>query len=285
MQKFIGTGVALVTPFSQQLAVDFQGLKELLEHIMDSQVRYLVVHGSTGEAATTTSSEKQEVLTFIQRHNAKKLPIVYGWGGNDTRAMLQELEDITFQGVDAVMVASPYYNKPSQEGIEKHYTLLADACPVPVLLYNVPARTGSNIEAATTLQLSQHPNIIGIKEASGDITQCIEIAQNKPDDFLLISGDDLLTLPLMAMGGAGVITTVGNVMPKAMSNMVELASQGNLTEARAYMQTIWPACEFIGQAGNPVGTKQLLSELNLCGHYVRLPLVGPSSIPTPDVSF
>lgn len=172
MEKFIGTGVSLVTPFNQQLAVDFQGLKKLLAHILDSQIRYLVVHGTVGETATTTPAEKQEILAFVQKHNSKKLPIIYGLGGNDTQSMLRTMENTILQGVDAVMVVSPYYNKPSQEGIKKHYTLLADECPVPLLLYNVPARTGSNIEAATTLKLSQHPNIMGIKEASGNLPQC-----------------------------------------------------------------------------------------------------------------
>ena len=271
--KFIGTGVALVTPFDDKLRVDFQGLEKLLAHIADSQVRYLVVHGTTGEAATTTPAEKKEILAFIQAHNPKQLPIVYGMGGNNTQAVLQTMAATDLQGVDAVMVVSPYYNRPSQEGIYEHYQVIADGCPVPLLLYNVPARTGSNMHAATTLRLSAHPNIIGIKEAAGDLVQCMEIARNKADDFLLISGEDMLTLPILAVGGVGVIATVANGFPQTMSQMVELGLQSNFTAARSHAWSLLPLCRLISQAGNPVGTKQLLAALSVCHHHVRLPLV------------
>jgi len=275
-QKFTGTGVALVTPFDGQLQVDYQGLERLLAHIADSQVRYLVVHGTTGEAATTTPEEQKEILAFIQTHNPKRLPLVLGFGGNNTQAVLQAIDTTDWQGIDAFMVASPYYNKPSQEGIYEHYKAVADACPVPVLLYNVPTRTGSNIAASTTLRLSKHPNIFGIKEASGDLVQCMEIAQEKADDFLLISGEDMLTLPILAIGGSGVISTVANGFPKTMSRLVESGLQGNFTAARPHVWLLSPACQFISQAGNPVGTKQLLSALDICSPHVRLPLVTAS---------
>lgn len=278
-KKLTGTGVALVTPFNDQLQVDYQGLEQLLAHIADSQVRYLVVHGTTGEAATTTPEEQKEILAFIQAHNPKQLPLVLGFSGNNTQVVLQAIATTDWQGIDAAMVASPYYNKPSQEGIYEHYKAVADACPVPVLLYNVPARTGSNIAATTTLRLGKHPNIIGVKEASGDLVQCIEIAQGKADDFLLISGEDMLTLPILAIGGSGVISTVANGFPKTMSRLVGLGLRGNFEAARPHVWSLSPACQFIGQAGNPVGTKQLLGALGICSPHVRLPLVtAPSTL-------
>jgi len=272
-QKFIGTGVALVTPFDDKLRVDFQGIAKLLTHIADSQVSYLVVHGTTGEAATTTLEEKKEILAFIQAHNPKQLPIVLGIGGNNTQAILHAINNTDLQGVEAVMVASPYYNKPSQEGIYEHYTAIADTCPVPLLLYNIPARTGSNVHAATTLRLSTHPNILGIKEASGDLVQCMEIAKNKTDDFLLISGEDVLTLPMIAIGAVGVISTIANGFPQTMHRIVDLALRGNNAVARLHAWSLLPLNKLIHQAGNPVGTKQLLAALRICQNYVRLPLV------------
>lgn len=276
--KLIGTGVALVTPFNEQLQVDFQGLEKLLTHIADSEVRYLVVHGTTGEAATTTLEEQKAILEFIQAHNPQQLPLVLGISGNSTQGVLQAITDMNWQGIDVVMVASPYYNKPSQEGIYEHYKTIADASPVPVLLYNVPARTGSNIDANTTLRLSTHANIIGIKEASGDLVQCMKIAQQKQDDFLLISGEDMLTLPILAIGGAGVISTVANGLPKTMGQLVELGLQGNFAAARPHAWSLTSACQFINKAGNPVGTKQLLASLGICQPHVRLPLVAAASV-------
>lgn len=278
-KKFIGTGVALVTPFDAKLNVDFQGLQRLLDHIANSKVSYLVVHGTTGEAATTTPEEKKEILSFVRAHNTNNLPIVYGIGGNNTHEVINTIKNTPFQGIDAVLSASPYYNKPSQEGIYQHYKAIAEVCPVPILLYNVPSRTGTNMTAATTLRLSKHPNIIGIKEASGDLLQCMEIAKGKHSDFLIISGDDILTLPIMAAGAVGVISTVANGFPKIMSHMVDLALQGNGAAARPHAWALLPIDRLIGQAGNPVGTKQLLAALGICKNYVRLPLVtAPASL-------
>ena len=278
-KKFIGTGVALVTPFDAKLNVDFQGLQRLLDHIANSKVSYLVVHGTTGEAATTTPEEKKEILSFVRAHNTNNLPIVYGIGGNNTHEVINTIKNTPFQDIDAVLSASPYYNKPSQEGIYQHYKAIAEVCPVPILLYNVPSRTGTNMTAATTLRLSKHPNIIGIKEASGDLLQCMEIAKGKHSDFLIISGDDILTLPIMAAGAVGVISTVANGFPKTMSHMVDLALQGNGAAARPHAWALLPIDRLIGQAGNPVGTKQLLAALGICKNYVRLPLVtAPASL-------
>ena len=275
--KLIGTGVALVTPFDDAWQVDFQGLEKLLCHIADSQVRYLVVHGTTGEAATTTLAEKAAILQFIQAHNPKKLPIVYGMGSNNTSDVLRTLQATDLSGVEAVLSVTPYYNRPSQEGLYQHYIALAEASPVPLLLYNVPARTGVNMQAATTLRLSTHPNIVGIKEASGDLVQCLEIAQAKPENFLLIAGDDLLTLPMMALGAVGVIATVANSHPQAMSQLVEAALQHDFASARGCVQTLLQPCKFISEAGNPVGTKELLATLGICQQHVRLPLVSSST--------
>jgi len=271
-KKFIGTGVALVTPFDKNLNVDFQGLQKLLVHITDSKVRYLVVHGTTGEAATTTSEEKRAILSFIHAHNPNNLPIVCGIGGNNTREVINTIKNTDFQGIDAVLSTSPYYNKPSQEGIYQHYIAIAKACPVPVLLYNIPARTGTNMTAATTLQLGKHPNIIGIKEASGNLLQCMEIAKGKHDDFLIISGEDMLTLPMIAIGASGVISTVANGFPKTMTHTVDLALQGNDAAARPHTWALLPLAKLIDRAGNPVGTKQLLAALGICQNHVRLPL-------------
>jgi 4-hydroxy-tetrahydrodipicolinate synthase len=276
--KFIGTGVALVTPFDENLTVDFQGLKNLLIHIADSKVCYLVVHGTTGEAATTTPKEKKEILSFIHAHNPKNLPIVCGIGGNNTREVINTIKKTDFQGIDAVLSASPYYNKPSQEGIYQHYIAIAEACPVPILLYNIPARTGTNMTAVTTLRLSKHPNIVGIKEAAGDLLQCMEIAKGKHGDFLIISGEDMLTLPMIAAGAAGVISTLANGFPKTMTHVVDLVLQGDNVAARPYTWSLLPLNRLIGQAGNPVGTKQLLTALGICQNYVRLPLVAAPTL-------
>lgn len=272
-KKFIGTGVALVTPFDKKLNVDFQGLQKLLEHIADSKVRYLVVHGTTGEAATTTPEEKKAILSFVQAYNTNHLPIVYGIGGNNTHEVINTIKNTHFEGIDAVLSASPYYNKPSQEGIYRHYKAIAEECPVPILLYNIPARTGTNMTATTTLRLSEHPNIIGIKEASGNLLQCIEIAKGKQDDFFIIAGEDMLTLPMIAIGAVGVISTIANGFPKTMNHVVNFALQGYNTAARSHTWTLLPIDRLIGRVGNPVGTKQLLAVLGICQNYVRLPLV------------
>ena len=277
-KKISGTGVALVTPFNKELQVDFSGLQKLLEHIAHSRVRYLVVHGTTGEASTTTSEEKSAILSFIQAHNPNNLPVVYGIGGNNTHEVVETIKNTPLAGTDAVLVTSPYYTRPSQEGIYQQYRTVAEACPVPILLYNSPARTGSNMTAVTTLRLSKHPNIIGIKEASGDLLQCLEIARDKHDDFLIIAGEDMLTLPMIATGAVGTISAIANAFPRTMSQLVDTALQSNDAAARAYTGALLPIASLISRAGNPVGTKQLLAVLGICQHYVRLPLVTVPSL-------
>src|SRR6267142_2031476 len=207
MKKFTGTGVALVTPFHQDGSIDFSSLKKLLVHT-SAGVDYFVVMGTTGESATLAKEKKKEILQFVIKNNPKKLPLVYGIGGNNTAAVLEEIEYTNFKGISAILSVSPYYNKPSQEGIRRHFKKIADASPLPVILYNVPGRTSSNLTSETTLKLAQNKNIVGIKEASGNLEQGMKIARSKSKDFLLISGDALLTLPLYAIGGVGVISVL-----------------------------------------------------------------------------
>jgi 4-hydroxy-tetrahydrodipicolinate synthase len=272
IEKLRGTGVALVTPFNAKLQVDFEGLAKLLQLNTAARVNYWVVHGTTGEAATTSRTEKKEILEFIQDNNPNNIPIVYGLGGNNTTDVLSHIKGIDFNGIDAILSVSPYYNRPSQEGIYLHYKALADACPVPILLYNVPRRTGSNIDPKTVIRLSNHPNIIGIKEASGNLVSCIEIAREKPENFLLISGEDDLTVPIMSIGGVGVISTLANAFPKQMAAMVQAALNKDFGLAVEHQFELLPLHQLITQGGNPVATKQMLAILGICKNHVRLPL-------------
>lgn len=274
--KFSGTGVALITPFKENSEIDFEALHRLLEHVSQGGVDYLVVMGTTGESVTVSEIEKREVLAFIKAHNARKLPIMYGLGSNHTSEVVEQMRHIEWQGIDAVLSVSPYYNKPSQKGIYEHYTAIADACPAPVVLYNVPGRTQSNILAATTLHLAAHPNIIGIKEASGDLVQCMEIARHKPEDFLLISGDDLLTLPMVSFGAVGVISVLANAFPSVFTRMVNEALSHNPEASSRHLFRFLSINPLLYEEGNPVGLKQVLQALGICRNYVRLPLASAS---------
>lgn len=270
MNDFRGTGVAMVTPMNADESVDFQGLENLVAHI-GPHVDYFVVMGTTGEIATITVEEAQEVLAVVKAQNQWDKPIMYGIGGNDTNKLIKEIERTDFSDIDAVLSVSPYYNKPSQRGIIKHFTALADASPKPIVLYNVPGRTGSNLTASTSLELAQHENIIGIKEASGDIAQCMEIAYRMPDDFLLISGDDLMTPQIIAMGGVGVISVIANAYPKEFSQAVNLSLEGkNLEAVRAFGHFL-EVNPHLYQEGNPVGIKVCLEEMGVCSAAVRIP--------------
>ncbi|GHN00920.1 4-hydroxy-tetrahydrodipicolinate synthase [Cytophagales bacterium WSM2-2] len=275
MKKLFGTGVALVTPFHANGAIDFNSLKKLLAHTAKG-VNYYVVMGTTGESATMNKEEKKEVLKFVIKNNPKKLPVVYGIGGNNTAAVLEEIEATNFRGVSAILSVSPYYNKPSQEGIYQHFKKVADTSPVPVILYNVPGRTSSNLSADTTLRLAQHKNIIGVKEASGNLEQCMKIAKDKPANFLLISGDDLLTVPICSVGGVGVISVLANAFPDIFRKMTEAALAGNYTKARTEVFKLLEINGPMYEEGNPTGVKYLLSLLKVCGADVRLPVVQPS---------
>lgn len=272
MEKLAGTGVALATPFTSSLEVDYEGLKKLLDYTADGGVDYYVVQGTTGESATTTENEKARILRFVKENNKKGLPVIYGLGGNNTSQLLEYLQEADLNGVDAILSVSPAYNKPSQEGIYRHYITLADHSPVPLIMYNVPGRTSSNITAETILRLSQHPRIIGIKEASGDLGQCMEIAKGKPESFLLISGDDLLTLPMMSIGAVGVISVLANGFPAIFQKIVHEALKENYAEARKAAFALLKINPLMYKEGSPGGIKEVLKVKAICGNYVRLPL-------------
>jgi 4-hydroxy-tetrahydrodipicolinate synthase len=276
MKKLYGTGVALVTPFDQNLQVDFKALKKLLKHTAKG-VDYYVVMGTTGESATITAEEKKQVLEFVISNNEAKLPIVYGIGGNNTAEVCHALQTTNLKGVDAILSVSPYYNKPSQEGIYQHFTAVADASPLPILLYNVPGRTSSNLTAETTLRLAAHKNIVGIKEASGNIEQCMRIVKGMPRDFLLISGDDMLTVPIYALGGKGVISVLANAYPVIFKKMKDFAFDNNFAKANQEQFKLLDSNGPMYEESNPVGLKSLLAEIGICSNTVRLPLIAASA--------
>ncbi|MGK7391559.1 MAG: 4-hydroxy-tetrahydrodipicolinate synthase [Candidatus Cyclobacteriaceae bacterium M2_1C_046] len=276
MNKLHGTGVALVTPFDEKGNIDFDGLLNLLRHTAREGVDYYVVLGTTGESATLSGAEKAEVLQFVKENNENNLPIVYGMGGNNTSAILEQLDNTNWDKVDAILSVSPYYNKPSQEGIYQHYTAIADKSPVPVILYNVPGRTGSNISAATTLRLAKHKNIVGIKEASGNLEQAMEISSGMPKDFMLISGDDMLTLPLISIGTVGVISVLANPFAGIFKAIFTATGTGDYKKAREEAFKLLEINPLMYSEGNPVGVKQALKELGVCRNTTRLPLVPAS---------
>ena len=270
---FHGTGVALVTPFTPDLAVDYAGWRHLLDFCIEGGVNYLVVNGTTGESPTTTADERKELLRTAVEHVAGRVPLVYGIGSNDTVAAEELLRTTDLTGVSAILSASPAYNKPSQAGLVVHYTRLADASPLPIILYNVPGRTASNLTAETTLRLAQHPNIIGIKEASGLMEQCLAIAARKPKDFLLLSGDDMLTPALIACGGEGIISVLANAFPKRFAELTSAALAGDFATARQGLFHLLPLNPLMYEESNPVGVKAALEALGVCGPAVRLPLL------------
>jgi 4-hydroxy-tetrahydrodipicolinate synthase len=276
MKKLHGTGVALVTPFTKTLEVDYAALKRLLRHTAKG-ADYYVVMGTTGEAATCSAEEKNKVLDFIKENNSSNLPIVYGVGGNNTQHVVQDIQATDFEGVTALLSVSPYYSKPSQQGIIQHFQVVADASPIPVILYNIPGRTASNLTAETTLKLAEHQNIIGTKEASGNLEQCMKISKYMPKDFLLISGDDMQTVALYAIGGKGVISVLANAFPQVFRKMKEYSFAKQYDKASQQLFKLLEINAPMYEEGNPVGVKYLLEELGVCGSYVRLPLVQASS--------
>jgi 4-hydroxy-tetrahydrodipicolinate synthase len=271
-----GTGTALVTPFNAELSIDYASFEKVLAFNAASGIDYFVVNGTTGEAATTNKKEKRDLLKFILDHNPKNLPVVYGTGGYDTIDIIEHVNDMDWTGVDALLSVSPYYNRPSQAGIVAHYEAIADACPVPVVLYNVPKRTGVNMTAATTLKLSEHDNIVGVKEASGKFGQIVDIIAGKPDDFLLISGDDMCTIPMIALGAVGVISVLANAFPEEMSGMVRSALNGDYEQARSYLKKLSKINPYMYSEASPVGVKEALRLKGICESHVRLPLLPPS---------
>jgi 4-hydroxy-tetrahydrodipicolinate synthase len=275
--KLRGTGVALVTPFNPQGEIDFAGLGKVIDHSIKGGVEYLVSLGTTGESVVLSKEEKQEVLKFTVAHNAGRVPVVAGFGGNNTAELIKDIKAQDFRGIDAILSVSPYYNKPTQQGIIAHYKAVAAASPLPILLYNVPGRTGSNIAAATALQLArEESNIIGIKEASGDFTQAMQLVKNAPEDFLVISGDDNITLGLIAYGFHGVISVVGQAFPTIFTEMVRKALAGNFNEAKALHYKLNDITDMLFAEGNPGGVKFALELQGVCESHLRLPLVSIS---------
>lgn len=274
MNKFKGTGVALVTPFRKEGEVDFNALQKLVEFQIENGVNYLVVQGTTGESVTLTDEEKVSVLEYIIDVTKNRVPIVLGVGGNNTSNVVQQIKKFNSYRIDAYLSVSPYYNKPSQAGIVAHYGQIAQATDKPIILYNVPGRTGSNMTAETTLTLANtYANIIAVKEASGNLEQIMEIIKNKPSDFLVISGDDALTLPHIACGGDGVISVVANAFPKRFSSMVDFALKGDLEKAKPLHYELFPIIQQLFADGNPGGIKYVLKLISIGEDHMRLPLV------------
>ena len=272
LPKFHGVAPALVTPMLQDRSIDLKALSALINHVSQGGVDYLVVQGTTGESATTTSDEKKKIVETIKESNAYQLPIVYGIGGNDTESLLGQIKNTSFDGIDAILSVAPYYNKPSARGVIDHFKAIADACPVPVILYNIPGRTGINLSPETVLTLADHPNIIGIKEASCIIEQCIEIAFNKPRDFLLISGDDVQAVPIISIGGVGVMSVIANALPNKFSEMIHFALKGDFVSAQKILGHFLAIDSYLYEEGNPVGVKLILESLGLMQSQVRRPL-------------
>ena len=277
MTNLHGTGVALVTPFTATHEVDYAGWRNLLDFTIAGGVEYLVINGTTGESPTTTAAEKAELLRVAKEHVAGRVPLVYGVGSNDTAAAEALLHSTDPEGITAILSASPAYNKPSQTGIVAHYQRLADAAPRPLLLYNVPGRTGSNMSVETTLTLAAHPNIIGIKEASGNVEQCLAILARKPADFLFLSGDDMLTVPFIACGAVGIITVLGNAFPQKFGDMTRAALAGDFARAQQLLFDFVALNPLMYEEGNPVGVKAALALQGVCTDAVRLPLVPASA--------
>ena len=270
--QFKGTGVALVTPFHKDGSVDEKGLRKLVDFQIENGTDFLVVHGSTGEAATLNIQEKENTLSIVIDQNKGKLPIVVGIAGNDTAALVKKIKSFDVKGVDGILSASPHYNKPSQKGIIEHFKAIAHATSLPIILYNVPGRTGSNMEAVTILELAKIDNIIGVKEASGDVNQVMQILKEAPSDFAVLSGEDALTMPFVAMGGHGVISVVANALPKAFSTMVNAVIHGDLDKAQSIHFDVLDITDDFFAEGNPPGVKYCLQLLNICNETVRLPL-------------
>jgi 4-hydroxy-tetrahydrodipicolinate synthase len=280
MTEIQGAGVALVTPFNGDGSVDFETLGNLIEFQIEEGMNYLVSLGTTGETATLSSEEKKKIWKFTKDKVNGRVPLVAGIGGNHTIEIVEAIKSFDTEGYCAILSVSPYYNKPTQEGIYQHYKAVAEASTLPVILYNVPGRTGSNMTAQTTLRLANDfENIVAIKEASGNFAQFSEILRDKPEDFLLISGDDPATLPMMALGAVGIISVVGNAYPKHVANLTQLCAAGNYTKARTIHNKLLYITDLCFTESNPCGVKYILQELGFGKDYVRLPLV-PISLNT-----
>jgi len=274
MQSLTGTGVALITPFKKDFSVDVEALERIVSYQIDGGIDYLVVLGTTAEAATLTKEEKELVIKTVLKANGGKLPVVLGVGGNNTAEVVEELKTRDLSAFAAILSVSPYYNKPTQEGIYQHFKAISQASPVPVILYNVPGRTASNMLPATVIRLANDfANIVAIKEAAGDIVQAMKLIQGVPEGFLVISGDDMITLPMVLAGGAGVISVLGEGFPREFSDMVRLGLEKKTDEAYKMHYLLADAIDMIFEQGNPAGIKSVFKHLDLCEDVVRLPLV------------
>jgi 4-hydroxy-tetrahydrodipicolinate synthase len=270
--KLHGTGIALVTPFQNGI-IDFDGLERVINHTIEGGVEYLVSLGTTGETPTLSKQEQKQVLEFTVKTVAGRVPIVAGFGGNNTAQLVEEIKNYHFKGVDFILSSSPNYNKPTQEGIFQHYMAIAEVAPVPVIIYNVPGRTARNISAETTIRLAKASDkFCAIKEASGDMEQCMKIARDKPEDFLLLSGDDALTLPMISFGAKGVISVIGNALPREFSDMIRYCLDSDFKAAKPLHFALLETVDLIFRDGNPSGVKGLLEMQSICSKEVRLPL-------------
>lgn len=277
MQKFIGTGVALITPFKNDLSIDYDALEKLVEYNITNGINYLVINGTTGESATITHEEKQQLVHFISKVNNSRLPLVLGVGGNNTAQVVHELQTSDLSQIDAILSVAPYYNKPTQEGLYQHFKTISEASPKPVIMYNVPGRTSKNMEPRTTLRLAHNfDNIIAIKEAGNNVQQYLELIKNKPKGFHVISGDDDLALNVVLAGASGVISVIGQGFPKEFSSLINLGLAGKNKEAYELHYRLMDVINLIFSENNPAGIKAVLHALKITNNTVRLPLVGAS---------
>jgi 4-hydroxy-tetrahydrodipicolinate synthase len=274
MKKFRGTGVAIVTPFKNDFSIDFAALGRVVNHVISGGVNYIVVMGTTGESATLTKDEKKAIISYVVEVNAERVPIVVGIGDNSTQEVINCIRHTNFTGVDGILSVAPYYNKPNQRGLFQHFKAIATCSPIPVIMYNVPGRTCSNITSETCIELANEcENIVAIKEASGDMAQIMRIIKGKPDNFSVISGDDMMTIPIIACGGSGIISVLANAFPAATSELVSNAMKSNYKSAREIQLRYLEMIELLFIDGNPSGVKAMLSIMDLCQNYLRLPLV------------
>jgi 4-hydroxy-tetrahydrodipicolinate synthase len=274
MKRFKGTGVAIVTPFKNDSSIDFNAFGRVINHVIKGGVNYIVAMGTTGEASTLTRDEKQALISYVVEEIDNRVPLVVGIGGNNTQEVITSIREYDLTGADGILSVAPYYNKPGQRGIFQHFKAIATFSPLPIIIYNVPGRTSSNISAETCLELAHEcENIIGIKEASGDIVQIMKILKGKPENFIVLSGDDMMTIPIIAAGGAGVISVLANAYPVGCSELVNQALKNNFKAAREMQFRFMEIIELMFADGNPAGVKAFLNVMNLCQNNLRLPLV------------
>jgi len=277
MKKFKGAGVAIVTPFKNDSSIDFAALGRVINHVISGGINYIVAIGTTGESVTLTQEEKKAVISYVVETVDNRVPIVCGIGGNNTHEVVNSIRHADLEGVDGILSVTPYYNKPTQRGLFQHFREIATCSPIPVIIYNVPGRTSCNITAETCLELAHaFENIVAVKEASGDLTQIMKIINGKPENFSVIAGDDMLTIPVIASGGAGVISVLANAFPSQCSEIVSQSLKNNFKAAREIQFRYLEIIELLFVEGNPAGVKDMLSIMNLCHNFVRLPLVAVS---------